>query len=151
MSKISTVYDTLLTVLSAIFPEKTRLFYPYSLTDNPEHVLRDGYGLIKTSTEPVPSELCRFNDAHGFDVVLTREVVRAESQLTPVDEKVKALLEDAFELRERVYRYDELGIATDITNVSLGSVSAVEEFLTGKSKFISVVVSFVVNVTEDLQ
>lgn len=151
MSKITTVYDTLLTVIAAIFPEKTRLFDPYTLTDNPEHICRDGYGVRKGDTSFEAAEFKSFMDAHGFEVVLTREVVRAESQVTPLDDQVKALLEDAFELRERVYRYDELGITTDITAVNLEGVSGVEQFVAGRGKFLSVGVSFRILVQEDLQ
>lgn len=149
MSKITTVYDTLLTTIGTIFSEKTRVNNPYSLTDNPEHLLRDGWGLRKTGTDPLPSDLCQWSDGHGFEVALCREIVRGESQDTPLDDEVKALLEDAFEFRERIFRYDELGISTDITQVSLGSVSGVEEFVAGRGKFISVIVAFTVQVTEN--
>jgi len=149
MSKISTVYDTLLTTLATIFSEKTRVNDPYTITDNPEHLIRDGYGLRKSDSFPAESEFCVFNDNHGFEVILTREIVRAESQDTPLDVEVKGLLEDAYELRERLDRYDELGISTDITQITLGGVSAVAPFITGKGKFISVVVAFTVQVTQD--
>lgn len=149
MTKITTVYNTLLTAIAAIFPEKTRVNDPYTLTDNPEHLLRDGYGLRKGDTQPADVDLCQFSDLHGFEVALSREVVRAESQDTPLDDEVKGLLEDAFELRERLFRTDELGIPVDITQVSLGSVSAVSQFVTGKGKFISVTVAFNVQVTEN--
>jgi hypothetical protein len=150
MSKITTVYDTILTALTAIFPEKTRLNDPYTLSDNPEHLLRDGYGLRKGSTEQGISELCSLSEIHGFEVSLCREIVRTESQDVPLDDEVKGLLEDAFELRERVYRYDELGIDTDITNVTLGSVSEVSSFVANKGKFITVSVAFNVQVTENI-
>jgi len=149
MSKITTVYDTLLTVIGTIFPEKTRVFDAYSILDNPEHVLRDGYGLRKTGTNFEQAEYCRFTDTHGFEVVLTREVVRGEDQLNPIDTQVKSLLEDAFELRERVYRYDELGITTDITQVQLGDVSGVDRLNVGNGRFITITVSFTVQVSEN--
>lgn len=149
MSKISTVYDTILTALGVIFPEKTRLFDGYVITDNPEHIMRDGYGIRKGATIFQEAELCRFTDAHDFETVLTREVVHGEDQTGPVDDAVKALLEDAFEFRERFYRYDELGIATDITAVTLGSTSPVERVNVGQGKFITVSIAFTVQVTED--
>lgn len=149
MSKISTVYDTVLTALGTIFSEKTRLLDGYVITDNPEHLMRDGYGIRKTPTNFQETELCRFTDAHDFEVVLTREVVRGEDQLTPVDDSVKALLEDAFEFRERFYRYDELGIPTDITAVNMGSMTPVERVNVGNGRFITVSIAFTVLVTED--
>jgi len=150
MSKITTVYDTLLAAILLIFPEKTKLNDPYTLTDNPEHLLRDGYGMRKTATELGIAELCNISDVHGFEVALCREIVRTESQDVPLDVEVKGLLEDAFELRERLYRYDELGISTDITSIDLGGVSGVESFISGKGKFISVVIAFNVQVTENI-
>lgn len=149
MSKISTVYDTLLTILSTIFPEKTRLFDAYIITDNPEHIMRDGYGIRKTSTDFSVSEFCRFSDSHGFEIVLTREIVHGEDQTGPIDTVVKALLEDAFEARERVYRPDELGIPTDVTQVDLGSVSSIDRVNVGNGRFVTVSIAFTVQVTED--
>lgn len=149
MSKITTVYDTLLTICSTIFSEKTRLFDAYSIGDNPEHIMRDGYGVRKTGSDFERAELCQFSDNHGFEVVLTREVVHGEDQTGPIDDSVKAILEDAFELRERVYRYDEWGIDSTITHADLGSVSGVERVNVGHGRFITVSIAFTVTVTEN--
>lgn len=149
MSKITTVYDELLTVLSTIFPEKTRIFHAYSLEDNPEHNLRDGYGLIKGSTDRVESEFKSFTDSHGFEVILTREVLRLESDVDPIDDVHRALIEDAFELRERIYRYDKLGLQTEIENTEILTVSGVSLFLANKSKFVSISIAFNILINEN--
>jgi hypothetical protein len=150
MSKITTVYDGILTSLGTIFSEKTRIFDAYDLPSNPEHVIRDGYGIRKGGTDFGSAEFCSFRDDHGFTIVLTREVIRHDSELTPVDDQVKALLEDAFEVRERFYRFDKLGLPSDIENVTLGSVGAVETFIGGSNKFFSITADFVFQVRENL-
>lgn len=150
MSKITAVYDELLVEIAALFTTKTRIFNPYSLPDNPEHILRDGYGLIKTDTNRVSSEFCGFTDEHGFEVVLTKEVVRTEDQIDPVDDVTRDIIEDAFSLRERIYRYDKLGLQTDIENTEIGSVSGVSYFLgNNKSNFVSISVAFNILINEN--
>ena len=149
MSKITTVYDELLTILAAIFPEKKRIFNPYSLTDNPQHNLRDSYGLLKTTTDRVDAEFKGFTDSHGFKVVLTKEVVRMESQTDQVDDVHRELIEDAFELRERIYRYDKLGLTSEVVNTEIGSVSGVEQFYNEKAKFVSISIDFNILVNEN--
>lgn len=150
MSNITTVYNQTLSVLATIFSEKTRIFDAYDLPSNPEHVLRDGYGIRIGSTSFGSSEVCSFRDDHGITIVLTREVIRTDSQTTPVDDQVKALLEDAFEVRERFYRYDKLGLTSALENVTLGGVSAVETFIGGSNKFFTVAVDFVFQIRENL-
>ena len=149
MSKITTVYDELLTILSTIFPEKKRIYNPYSLTDNPQHNLRDSYGLLKTTTDRVDAEFKGFTDSHGFKVVLTKEVVRMESQTDQVDDVHRELIEDAFELRERIYRYDKLGLTSEVVNTEIGSVSGVEQFYNEKAKFVSISIDFNILVNEN--
>lgn len=150
MSKITTVYDEILTQIATLFPAKTRIFNQYSLIDNPEHVLRNGYGLLKIDTNRIASEFCNFTDEHGFEVVLTKELPRTEDQMDPVDDVTRDIIEDAFSLRERIYRYDKLGLQTDIENTEIGSVSGITYFLgNNKSNFISISVAFTISINEN--
>jgi hypothetical protein len=151
MTTFATVYDTLLTEVQALFMGRTRLFDAYDPANNPEQMLRSGWGLRKTSTDPALREFCSFDMAHGFECVLTQEIVRAETQVSVLDDAVKTLIDDATAVQERVYRFDELGIPADITQVDLGSLSAVEKLLVGNGRFITVSVAFIVHVNENFK
>lgn len=151
MSKISTAYDDIISELDTLFPNKTRLFNSYSITDNPVHIVRDGYGLRYLGANlSGDSEYCKsFNDEHLFEVVFTYEYVRTEQQLTPFDDGNKDLMESAFITRQRLYRPDKLGDALNIEDVVIGSTTGIVEFLVGKNRFISLTVSFTIKIKED--
>lgn len=151
MTKITTVYDQILTTLATIFPDKMRIFDAYSLLDNPSFNLRDSYGLVVQATQASDlSEICSLRDDHTFQLVLTREIIRQDSQITPVDIDVKLLLEDAFTARERLYRYDKIGLMSEIENVTLGQVSPVQRIRVDKGNFFTITVEFTVQIAEDL-
>lgn len=142
MSKISTVYDRLLVELEALYPNKTRIPYPYSLADNNARFLIDGYGLTIGSASFEPFEFCDFMNNREVSVVITKEVFRTDSDANVIDDITKSLLENVYEVQKLFYSYNELGIPNDIAKVDIGSVSAVEEVLTGKQSFLSMTATF---------
>lgn len=150
MSKITTVYDTLLSSLATLFSSKTRIFDAYSLTDNPEHILRDGYGLAYLGNEGLSGEFNSQVDSHTFEIPLTREVVHTEDQVDRFDTQAKGIIEDAYSVRFMLSEYDKLGIPTSIDQIVLGSTTGITRVNVGQSKFITLSISFTVQVTEAL-
>ena len=149
MSKISTAYDTVLSILDTLYPTKTILFNPYSLSDNPNHIIKDGYGIRKVDTSGITSEMCNYTDSHGFEFVLTREIVRLEPQTEKLDATVKAMLEDMVSFRQRFFNPNLLGIAGTVQDVTLGTASAIDTFIAGKNKFISMSIGFTLQINEN--
>ncbi|MEM5807968.1 MAG: hypothetical protein QW818_02445 [Candidatus Aenigmatarchaeota archaeon] len=147
-TRITLVYDKLITEISALFPQKRRLLDPYNLTQNPERILADGWGLRKGSVDLALREFNTITDAHNFTFILTSELVRSETQINLVDDVVKSLAEDLFLFRERIYRYDELGITQDVTQIDMGSASGIEEIISGNGRFLTLSVEFTVHITE---
>ena len=150
MSKISTVYDEVLSVLGNLYPDKTRLTNAYDLDDNVDPLLRDGYGLKVGTGTPVDSEFKNFSVDRSFSVVLTREVVRTEDNSTAVDSDVKALLEDVVTGQKDFYNVDQIDIPNSIEKIDLGPISAVEYFKNDRSNFISMEYELIIQVTENL-
>lgn len=151
MSNISTLYDTLLSTLSTLLPSSsdyTRIPNASNLEDNIIQFLRQGYGLIYSGSTQEPSEFCNFAIDHNFAVVLTREVIKTESQTDQLDTVNKALLEDAYKLQNDFYNVDKLGIPDSITRLNLGSVSGITDVIIGKKYFKSIEVNFNILVTE---
>lgn len=150
MSKISTVYDAILVELASIFPNKTRIPYPYSLPDNNARFLIDGYGLSIGSSSFEQFEFCNFMNSREVTVVVTREVFRTDSDSAVIDDITKALLEDIYDVQKLFYSYNELNVPNDIAKVDIGSVSAVEEVISGKQSFLSMTASFQFFIVESL-
>lgn len=149
-SKISTIYDKLLVELAALYPTKTRIPYPYSLADNNARFMIDGYGLTIGSSNFEPFEFCNFMNAREVSVTLTKEVFRTDSDPLVIDSVTKALLENVYEVQKLFYSYNELGIPNDIAKVDIGSVSGVEEVLSGKQSFLSMTATFQFYIIESL-
>lgn len=142
MSKISTVYDAILTELQALYPDKTRIPYPYSLPDNNVRFLSSGYGVIVGPAAFEQFEFCDFMTTRDVTVVVTREAFRTDSDYGVIDDITKNLLEDIYKVQKLFYSYNELNVPNDIAKVDLGSVSAVEEVASGKQSFLSMSASF---------
>lgn len=150
MSKVSSVYDALVTELSTLFPSKTRIPYAYSLVDNNARFLIDGYGLTIGSSSFEQFEFCNFMNAREVSVVVTKEVFRTDSDAQVIDDITKELLEDIYEVQKLFYSYNELNVPNDIAKVDIGSVSAVEEVNSGKQSFLSMTASFQFFIVESL-
>jgi hypothetical protein len=153
MSKISTVYDTLLATVGTLLPSGsgyTRIPNPNNLEDNMIQFMRKGYGLVYSGGNQAEGEICNFVIEHTFTVILTREVVKLDSQTDQLDAVNKALLEDAYKLQNDIYNVDEIGIPNDITQVLLGSIGSISDVIIGKKYFKSIEVNFDIQVTETI-
>lgn len=142
MSKITTVYDAILTELAALYPAKTRIPYPYSLVDNNARFLSDGYGVTIGPSSFEQFEFCDFMTVRDVTVTVTKEVFRTDSDYNVIDDITKSLLEDIYEVQKLFYSYNELNVPNDVAKVDLGGVSAVEEVASGKQSFLSMSATF---------
>lgn len=144
MSKISGTYDAIITSLASLFPNKTKIPYPYDLSEKNNHrFLDDGYGLIAGPQSFVEdSDFCRLQTIRSFSVVVTREVYRTDSDTTILDTNIKALLEDIYSVQSEFYSYTELNSPENILNVIPSGATELEEIVVGKSRFLAMTASF---------
>jgi hypothetical protein len=150
MSKASIVYDTVVSTLETLFPSKSRLYNPYSLTDNPHHLLKEGLGVIVADDSPVPLELKTFAGLRTFSIVFTRELVRTERQVVPMDVLHKNFLEDIFTVRKDFYNADKITLGNNVTQINLGPTSGVESIDGESYRFFSMSIDFEFLIEEDL-
>lgn len=150
MTKISEVYDAVLNELTVLYPNKTKIPNPYSLTDNQQQFLRDGYGLIVESSSRVESEFKSIVLEYSMTVILTNEIVRTDSDDELIDITAKALLEDIFAGQKRFFQVDELGISDKIRIIELGASASYETFVAGNNNFISGSYELLIQIKEEL-
>lgn len=150
MSKVSTVYDKVLEVIPVLFPSKIRFPNAFEPEDNPEPFIRDGWGLRVDGQGFQESEFSEIETIKTFAVVLTKEVIKTDSQSTQIDVAKKSLLEDVFTLQKEFFQIDRLGIPTSLARVTVGGASPIVELRTGKSSFLSVDVFFDFYIRENL-
>jgi len=150
MSKVSTIYDACLTTLATLFSTKTRIPNPYSLPDNHQPLLVNGYGLRVDSSTQVSGEFCNFVTDRTFTIIVTRELIKLDSKQDGFDTVIKNLLEDVYTIQKRFYNVDTLGLTNTIDNVVLASTSNVLEVNSGKFNFLAVEVPVIVTIREAL-
>lgn len=151
MSKVSTIYDQLVDVtIPAVLPNHTRIPNAYSLEDNSDNFTRQGWGLRVGTSTPAESEFKAFNNERTFTIVLTREIIRLDSDSDTVDTAVKLLLEDVYELQKRLLNPDQIAIESDVEQIDISNVSGIE-FVTGdKFNFAAIEADFLINIRENL-
>lgn len=148
MSKITTVIDGILAALATKFPAPySRIPNAYNLPDNIEGLLDKGYGLTIGEASFLPYTFTEFAVTRQISVIFTRESFKTESEVVLADDIAKQLLEDVYETQKLLFNPDLLGIP-EIANVSIGSVSGIDEVYSGKRKYLKISASFAIDITE---
>jgi hypothetical protein len=129
MSKITDIYNALLTNLDAIFPDKRRLFNSYELETNPNQVLENAFGIAVGPSVPFDGEFNVVNQTASFIIPITRRVVKTESGYTVTDDVSKLILEDIQVLQNELCLPDLIGLGIQIDGVLLGGRSALQSIL----------------------
>ncbi len=153
MSKISTIYDQLISVvIPTLLPDHTRVPNAYSLEDNIEGLLRQGWGLRVNSSSPTEdgSDFKSFNNIRSFSIIVVREVVKTESEFDTLDTVSKNLLEDIYTLQKDLLNVDQIDIETSIEQISTGATSGIEFVLGDKFNFAFIEAEFEINIRENL-
>jgi len=95
MSNISTAFDNFKTRLSTLLPSHVELTNPYSVEQNTEGALNQGYGVIlgpgSNSKRLVG---CKLSVVRSFNLVLTRKFYAQELNITGKETTAKDLFED---------------------------------------------------------
>lgn len=148
MSNVTNVYNGLLEKLAEKFPAKSRIPNPYNLPDNIDNFLIDGFG-VKVGPEG-QSEFVEFNSFcvnREFTIVFTREMVATSSNTDVPDDISLKLLEDIYEARKMITAPDKMGISS-IQKADNGSASGVTEVKAESRKYLSMEVSFNIDINE---
>jgi len=151
MSNITTIYDQILVKLDEIYPSPAlRIPDAYDLPSNPEQFLRNGYGLKVGDGTPEESEFKSKTEARTFIIVLSREILKIETDVSPVDVAVKAMLEDINTGQKIFFNVNQIDINASIENIALGRCSEVVYFKSGDSNFISMEYDIIISIQETL-
>lgn len=126
MSYASDIYNEILTELGALFPTKTRIPNPYSLAENNDQFLVNGYGLKVGGAELEPFEFSNFVVGREFTIVFTKEVIRVNSSYAEYDTISLSLLESVYDVQKLFFNYNELGIEASIQKVDIVGSSSIE-------------------------
>ncbi len=152
MSKISTVYDQLITTIAALsgYTTKDRIPNPYSIEDNNLTLLRDSWGLKLNGAVAIP-EFEQFKatwSRYEMELVLTREVIKVASDVTKLDTQTKSMLEDLVTARLSLVSDNQIGIPLSIEQIRVTSDTAIDFILESRVLLGSLI--FEIDISEDL-
>jgi len=144
MSKFSDVYDTLRTRVATLFPNKTLIPYAYSLIDNPNVLLKDGYGFkVGSGSDGETSNDFESTVNRSISIVFTSEVLGFNSiESTDLITKTKAIIDDMYTLKDSLLDLLRVSPMLGGEIVSYSGDSGIEDIGDGKQRFISLEVAF---------
>jgi len=141
-SKVSDIYDRIIVVLAALYPNKTRIPYPYAIERNNARFMIDGYGFKVGPAVFEELETCGFVNSRTVGIVFTRDVFKLDSSASELDGIIKDMLEDVYTVQKSFYNYNELDIPAKIAKVDIVDVSEPIEIVAEKSSLLSMEATF---------
>lgn len=148
--KISTVYDAIITKVEALFPLKQRLHNPYELSDNPELIAKDSWGLKVGSATREELDFCNLSIGRDFTLILIRQFATVGSKDDAFDTISKLILEDQQTLLNNLWSPTELNQQTIIDQITLESIGGIDFQETNQKKYLFCEIAFRITMSESL-
>lgn len=142
MSDVSTIYDSVITKVNTLFPGKARIHNPYELSDNPELITKDSWGLKVGSCEIVEMEFCNLSSSREYSILLIRQFATVGNKEDAFDVVSKLALEDQQTLMNNFHSPTELGQNLIIDKIDLTSISGIEFVQNNQKKYLYCEVTF---------
>lgn len=148
MSNITTVYNSLISGFTALYPAKTRMHNPYDLDNNPDICKKDSWGLKVGSASQLTEEFCHLSIARQFTLVLMRQFITLSSKEDGFDAVSVSLLEAQQSAAGLLFSPTELGVALIIDIINISDISGVQELTSGEKKYLFSEVTFNITISE---
>ena len=141
-SNITTIYNRIIEVMDGLFPNKTRVPYPYAMERNNNRLMNDGYSVSVGSASFEEFETCRFMVSRSITISFTREMFKLDSSSSEIDQRVLGMMEDIVKVQRAFYNYNELDIPASIARVDIVGTSDPQEINVDKSNFLMMEAEF---------
>lgn len=150
MSRITNVYNALVTQLSTTLSGKIRLHNPYNLEENAAIVAKDSWGLRVESATKQDQEFCNLSLERSFTVVLMRQMVSLASKEDGFDAVTVGMLEDQQSVAALLSSPNELGQESIIDFINITDISGIQEMTSGEKKYLFSEVAFTITISESI-
>lgn len=145
MSNATEIYKKIRELIPTLtgFTDKKEIPNPYSLEDNQSQFLRNGWGVRIGPTTPTEEtdRLPDYVEATDYEIVLSRQVVRTESNADKVPAVSQQLLDD-FSLLENAFTPDVFSIAEGVSKININSITGIENVTAGKYNHVTAGITF---------
>lgn len=138
----TTIYNAIVSKAETLFPSKARIPNPYELSDNPELILKDAWGLKVGSAELVDIEYCNLSIGREYTFLLTRQFATLGSAKDAFDASTVAMLEDQQTMLNHLHSQSELGIPNDIDEITISNVGGIDFMVTDQKKYLFLELTF---------
>ncbi len=153
MSKISTIFDRLNVLIPTLtgFTTKTKISNPYSLEDNTDILLKNGWGLKLLPGSS--SDLQTFHEigtVRQIAIVTTVQNISIGNNNALIDDKSKELAENINTLRLAFEGPNQLDIEASVNKVDYVSDSGIEFIIGEKFNFLAIEAVFNFDINETI-
>lgn len=142
MSNASDIYDAITSKLLTLFPSKQRLHNPYELTDNPELIMKDAYGIKIGSGSYSEMEFCNLSIEREYRFILMRQFASVGTSGTAFDSVSKSIIEDQQSFLNLIYSPTELGVHDKIDKIDISDITGIEFMQSEQKKYLFCEVAF---------
>lgn len=151
MSKIVDSIDALKARIAAVLPNHKELTNPYETDENPETILKQGFGVrIREGVNSNRSGSCILSVQRTIEIVLTRKYYAYELNRTAKENTEKALLEDQFLVLQDIEGEPTIGNSNAVTQFGYTGDSGIEFVFSDEKPFYQLVSQFRLEYLEDL-
>ena len=148
--KISTVYDAIINSLETLFPSKQRLHNPYELSDNPELIAKDSWGLKVGSASREEIDFCNLSIGREFTLILIRQFATVGSKDDAFDAISKLVLEDQQTALNKLWSPSELSQQAIIDQITFESIGGIDFQETNQKKYLFCEITFRITMSESI-
>jgi hypothetical protein len=150
MSKISTIHDYLVTLVSTQLPSYTELPNPYIPEENNELYLSKGFGVaVGAGQDRNRVVSCKLTWQRDFQVVLTNQITATDHDITQRQTVTKAILEDHYTLIDAIYK--DTGLGGNAAKAEVFADSGLQFLTVGETdRYFVIILDVLVEYFEDL-
>lgn len=147
MTNVTVSYNAIIAKAESLFASKTRLHNPYELTDNPEIIMRNAWGLKVSPAERVDIEFCNLSISREYSFILLRQFATVGNSETAFDAVTVGLLEDQQTFLNHLWSQTELSIPDTIDEIQISNIGGIEFMQADQKKYLFTEITFRITVS----
>lgn len=148
MSILSSTLDAMISKMGTLFPQHTRLPNPYSLDQNPEPYLAEGFGILLGSGSENRVAQSSVGIKRRISVVQTRSFIAVDSDPTVKEATEKLLIEDQMTLLKDLEQ--DLTLGGVVLNIAYASDGGIQSVYSNQKQFLKIETQFSVIYIESI-
>ena len=147
MSNVTDSYNAIVAKAESLFAGKTRLHNPYELSDNPEIIMRDAWGLKVNPGERVNIEFCNLSVSREYIFILVRQFATVGNKENAFDSVTVGLLEDQQTFLNNLWSQTELSIPDTIDEIQITNIGGIDFMQADQKKYLFTEITFTITVS----